>query len=127
MTRISNVGAKFDFAMRQGADLLLSLTFTNADGSPYDLTYSALSAQMRKLPGDISPAGVFSFASSVPTSGVTAMSMAASLTALVTCGPTLLDPLSQYIWDMEDKNTQTGIIWSPLQGVISVFREVTKP
>lgn len=126
MTAISNVGAQVNLSVRQGADFITQLTFTNPDGSAVDLTGCELVAQIRRNINDVTPAAAFTFAIAAPTTGIAVMSMAAAITATLVCGPAgLSDPLSQYVWDLELVNS-SGAISSPLYGNVQVFREVTR-
>jgi hypothetical protein len=114
-----------DLVIRQGADFLTTLTFTNPDASAVDLTGCRLAAQIRKKPRDVASVANFTFVVATPTTGVATMSMAAAVTATILCGDSLQDPASEYHWDLELTDS-LGKISSPLHGKVSVFREVTR-
>ena len=111
--------------VRQGADFITTLTFTNPDSSAVDLTGCTLHAQIRRNVADVTPAAAFSFVIAAPTTGVAVMSMAAAITATLVCGLSLSDALSQYVWDLELVSS-AGQVSSPLYGNVQVFREVTR-
>jgi len=123
---VSNIGAQVNLQLRQGANFSTTLTFTNPDSSPTDLTGCVLSAQIRRNPREqMQPVASFTLTIATPASGVAIMALPAAATAQLDCGDTLDDPASQYVWDLEFTNA-AGNVSSPLYGAVQIFREVTR-
>ncbi len=126
MSVVSNVGAQVDLRLRQGADFGTLLTFTNADGSPVDLTGCALAAQVRKGVGQAQLyASFYLTIETPPTLGLARMSLPAAQSALLPAVPDWLEEGSSYWWDLEMTDA-TGLISSPLYGKVFVLREITQ-
>jgi hypothetical protein len=124
MTVLSNVGTQTDLLIRQGADFLTTLTFTNPDTTPVNLTGCTLAAQLRRTPRAASVMATFALSITNPTGGIATMGLSAATTAALTCGDNATDSLSSYWWDLKLVDS-TGKISSPLNGNVQVFREIT--
>lgn len=124
MEILSNIGAQLNLAIAQNADFgPVTLTFTNADGTPVDLTGCNLAADLKKTPTGpvVEP---FTCTITSPTTGVATLYMSAATTASLPCGASLTDPASAYVWDLK-LTTGAAVISRPLWGNVTVWREVT--
>jgi len=123
---ISNLGARVDLQLRTDSDFKTQITFTNADGTPVNLTGCALAAQLRKLPQDLEPVASFVVAILAPaTGGLASLAMPAAVTALIPCGQSLMEEASRYAWDLQLIDA-TGAISAPLYGTVRIAAGVTR-
>lgn len=126
MSIVSNVGAKLDLRLRQGADFSTTLTFTNSDGSAVDLTGATLAAEIRKGPGMSELLASFVVAICIPaTLGTALMSLPAAVSALIPAVPDWLDEGASYWWDLELIDS-AGEISCPLYGKVFMLLEITR-
>ena len=125
MAQIGFKGAEVDLLVRQGATFLATLTITNPDTSPVNLTGMIFRAQIRKTFND--PVITASFVCTVLSApnGLLEIELPATVTAAIPAGATELDPISAYVWDLEAEES-SGRVVPYLYGVVRVFREVTK-
>ena len=124
---ISNIGAQVNMTLRHGADFQTTLTFTNPDGSPVNLTGCTLAAQIRQLPlAQIPPLAFFTcVVAADPTKGLATMSLPGIVSETLTVGASLTNPLSQYSWDLTLTDA-LGRVSCPLYGQVSFYRDVTR-
>jgi hypothetical protein len=125
MTPISNLPGRAPLDIQQGADLIRSFALTAA-GVAVDLTGSSLAAQLRKCALDPAVAASFVIVvNSPPTLGSGTLSIPASVTAKLLCGPTLIDEASRYWWDLKLTDSN-GLVTVLLSGEARVYRAVTR-
>src|SRR5450631_1003960 len=116
VNQVSNIGSQWNLVMRRGADFIVpSISFENADESAIDLTGCSFAAEMRTAGLAPTVAAQFTITLADLVGGVIGMSMAASVTNGLTCGETMFDPTSLYVWDMKMTDSN-GIVSTPLWG-----------
>lgn len=121
-TAIGSIGERQDLLIQKGADYSVTVTLSNPDGTPMDLTGSTVIAQMRKR-SDTDLVAAFTVVISNPTGGVFVFGLTHEQTTALVCGESLNEPKSQYVWGMKLQDVIGGI--TPLfYGVVSVAREV---
>jgi hypothetical protein len=126
MTTISNVGPDLDIDLQAGADFLSTLTFTDVNGSPIDLTGSAFAAQIRKHALDTVVVESFTVTIlSPPTGGIATLGMTAATSGAIVCGETQQAPQSKYVWDLKWTDS-AGEVSTPLGGAVIMNRQVTR-
>jgi len=99
----------------QGDDFIATVTVSNADGSPADLTGCTAKAQIRKDVADKQPSVATEFTTSVQSPVINI-----SLTHEQT-----LQLNGDYVWDLQITDG-SGAITTILAGGISVTQEVTR-
>lgn len=124
MQVLSNYGAQLNLAIAQGTDFgPVTLTFTNPDTTPLNLTGCTLAAALKSQP--LGPVvEPFTMTITDPTHGVATLFMPAATTAALTCGPSPFDVASVYQWDMKLTDA-SGDVSRPLWGTASVLRSIT--
>lgn len=126
MTTLGTKGEQLDILIRQGATFgLYTMTLTNPDTSPVNLTGCTIRAQVRKTYDAVDIAATFTCTVTTPASGIFTFEIPAAQTTLLTCGASETDEASQYVWDMEMVDS-SGRVIPLLYGNAAVFREVTK-
>lgn len=124
MPQIGKPPARVDLLLVQGDDYEFGFEIKDDEGNPVDLTGATLRAQVRKaptLPVLFEP----TFTSKVGSSSQRVMAVRGVDTAALAVGPTIKDPASKFVWDIELKDT-AGDTRTIAEGVISIYREVTK-
>lgn len=122
---ISNIGTHVDLDLRAGSDFKATIAFTNADGTPVDLTGTLLSAALRKYPLDETPVASFVVTVPTPAAGLATLSLTDEETAALPCGNTLRDDASRYHWDLKFVDA-AGNVSSPMFGRVRVAAGVTR-
>ena len=124
MPTLGSIGEKVDLLIKQGATFgqhILELTdpLTN---QPLNLLGASLRGTMRK---EFGGPVVATFATPIldAAGGKAGLSLDAITTAALTCGPTIKDPASQYVWDLEMTDTLARVI-PIMYGDVKVFRDV---
>lgn len=124
MATISNLGARQDLEIRQGATFLLAIALVQG-AVPVPLTGCTLRAQMRKTGKATTIAATFTVVVTSAPGGTFTLGLAAATTAALECGESLGEAASQYQWDLEVEDAGgvvTGLLW----GTVRVHREVTR-
>ena len=127
MAQVGTRGERLDLIVRQGATLgPHTVTLTNPNGTPVDLTGATIQGHVRKNPLD-SGAPVASFVITYVdrVAGKYSFEIAHTVTAAIPAGEFQNSPESMYQYDMELLDTAGRII--PLHyGDFINFREVTR-
>lgn len=120
---IGTIGEKQDLLIRQGADFSVTVTLENANATPMDLTGATVRAHMRKR-ADGALVKSFNVVVTDADNGEFTFGLSNAETALLTCGESLTEAASRYVWDMELQDS-LGRVTPLFYGVVSVFREVS--
>ena len=128
MSICSSIGSKGDclnLVIRQGSTFgPFTMTLTNPDESPMDLTGTSFDAHIRKyVNADVAVDIDVQITDAV--NGVIQFTIDSATTAALTCGNKETDLSSIYQWDMEMTDT-LGRIIPIVYGQVSVFREITR-
>ena len=122
---IGTIGDKVDLLIRQGATFgPYWVEMQDENGAPIDLTGCVVSASMRKNIDDAIPTAEFTIGYDY-LAGKFSYSLSKIVTAGITPGSTLKDPLGKYFWDCEitwADNTSSPLLY----GDVTVFREITR-
>jgi len=116
----------FDLIGKQGTTwgpLYIALTI---DGVAVDLAGYSVRGQMRKKMSSAMPEAGLLFTIEDEPGGIIAMSMAAEDNAKLSCGPTVKDAASIYVWDMEIYKDSPPEVSRPLGGKIYIDPEVSR-
>lgn len=125
MASIGNFGANLDLNIKQGSTFSATVTVTNPDSSPVNLTGSSLRAQIRKLALDTAVVAQFVMQIVDAVNGVFTMTLSDTDTAAIITGEQLASTASKFVWDLEMVDSAGRVI--PLMyGDVKVFREVTR-
>jgi hypothetical protein len=125
MPTISNVGPDLDLELQAGADFLSTLTFTDVNGAPVDLTGSVFAAEIRKHALDTVVVEAFTLTLVTPTAGIVTMGLSAATSAQILCGETEQLAQSKYVWDLKWTDS-AGEISTPVGGIVTMNRQVTR-
>ena len=126
MTTVSNIGARVDLQIRQGADFISTLTFTTATGTPVDLTGCALAAQIRSSATAAVLLATFTVTiEAPPTAGIATLQLPNAQSAAIPTVPNWADESACCWWDLELTDA-AGNISSPLYGKVNVMPEITQ-
>lgn len=117
---VGTIGDELHLLIKQGSTFTLDFTFTGVD-----LTGCTVRGQIRKTAQDATIAASFVYTAITPASGIFKMEISDENTALITCGDTVDDAASQYVWDMELEDS-AGRVTPTHYGNVKVFREVTR-
>lgn len=123
---IGSKGAELDIVIRQGATFgPMTITLTNPDTTPVNLTGSTITAKVRKYPGDNTSLGISGvIVLTNPSGGVFTWKFNADDTAtLVADDESEEAPGSIYQYDLELEDS-SGSILPLLYGKAKVFRDV---
>lgn len=124
---VSNIGAVVNLAIAQATDFgPVTLTFTNPDGTPVDLTGVTLAADLALPATPRTPVATFTLTiTSPPTAGIALMSMPDATTATLSAQAYPGDTSQgNYVWDLK-MTSAGGLVSRPLYGQVTVWREVT--
>ena len=98
---VSNLGGDINWNVAQGTDFgPVTLTFTNPDNTPLNLTGCTLTSDIRKLPGGPIVANATVTITNA-TGGIATYLIPHAVTAALTAGANLNDPASLYLWDLK--------------------------
>jgi hypothetical protein len=116
-SEVGNIGTCVPLQIRVGADFSCLLTFTNPDGTPTDLTGSALAAQLW-INGLL--AGTFTVLSTVPTLGTAELSLPAAVSLALPPVPLFPNEITAPRWVLALRDA-SGEISSLLYGPVELF------
>lgn len=120
-TPITNVGTRVDLAVQVGADFLMTVSFTTAEGLAVDLTGSVIAAQIRRHALDTNIIATFGVA--IDPAGSASLTLDHSLD--LPCGENPTDAQSRFVWDLKWTDS-TGNVSTPVGGAVTVNRAVTR-
>lgn len=110
------MATKTNLIIDQGANFVTSLTVTDNDGLPLDLTNYTGAAQMRKhYTSTTSTAFVVTLGG---VNGTVSLSLTANASANLAAG--------RYVYDVELTNTSSGIVSRIIEGIVTVTPNVTR-
>ena len=126
MTTLGYIGEKFDLLIKQGSTLgPFSITLSNPDNTPVNLTGAAVRAHLRKRALDSDKVADLQVAMVDAAAGKFQFGMSDEATANIPAGETLKDAASIYVWDMKLEDA-SGRVLPLYYGDCKVFREVTR-
>ena len=102
--------------LEQGSDYSTSITLTDVNGDPYDLTNYTAKSQVKKSYYSSNTTANFVITINDPTSGVVAISLDSANTANIAAG--------RYVYDVLIKNSSNNIT-RVLEGIVNVLPQVT--
>ena len=102
--------------LEQGSDFSTSITLTDVNGDPYDLTDYTAKSQVKKSYYSSNTTANFVITISDPTSGVVGISLDSANTANIAAG--------RYVYDVLIKNSSNNIT-RVLEGIVNVLPQVT--
>ena len=102
--------------LEQGSDYSTSITLTDVNGDPYDLTNYTAKSQVKKSYYSSNTKANFVITISDPTSGVVSISLDSANTANIAAG--------RYVYDVLIKNSSNNIT-RVLEGIVNVLPQVT--
>ena len=108
--------ARADLSLYQGDTYKATVTVTNEDGSPADLTGYSAEAQLRTDVADKAPTVVADMTAAIRAPNFVDLSLASSITDSLT---------GRYAWDLQ-LVSGTGEITTVLAGKVLVTQEVTR-
>lgn len=123
--RIGNLGSKLNLDIRQGGTFSATVTLTNPDATPVDLTGATVRGQLRKTALDAAVVATFDVTITDAVNGVFEYGLTDEDTAGITAGEQPTEDASLYVWDMELEDT-LGRVTPLFYGTATVLREVTR-
>lgn len=105
---------KANIVIDQGASFSSSITVTDDEGVPVDLTGYTGTAQMRK---HYTSSNSVSFAVAVSNAGIIALSLTANQTANIAAG--------RYVYDVEVTDTN-NLVYRIVEGIVTLTPQVTR-
>lgn len=109
----------------QGKTWQLELTISDDNDTPINITDWQIRGHIRKTYKSTDKTAEWVCQITDATNGKVKISLPATLTATISCGATINDPASQYVYDIEAE-TPDGIVIELLRGRLLVKYEVTK-
>ena len=122
---LGSVGEEYDLLIRQGQTYALEVTLEKENGDAYDLTGCSVQAHVRRRARDTALVVAPTCTVTDAATGKFRLSLTATQTAALTCGDTLYDASSQYVYDVELVAADTSIV-PVMWGKVRVHREVTR-
>lgn len=118
---VGSIGAELALLIKQGSDFIVEIDLTDDNDVPINTALYDAVANLRKKP--FAPS-VVTFTCTFPSTGRLRITLDRSVTATLTCGDSLDDDASLYVWDCElvaksDSNTIPAFF-----GDASVFRNI---
>jgi len=107
----------YNIAVDQGSDFTTTMNLTNDDGVNRDITSYTARGQLKRSFSSTSNVA-FTTAISNPTGGEVVISLSNAKTANLKYG--------RYVYDVELVSTGTGNVERILEGIVTVYPEVTK-
>ena len=102
--------------LEQGSDFNTSITLSDVNGDPYNLTDYTAKSQVKKSYYSSNTTANFIITISDPALGIIAMSLDSANTANITAG--------RYVYDVIIKNSSNNIT-RVLEGIVNVLPQVT--
>ncbi len=126
MPLISNIGTQVDLQVVSGTDWSTTITLSNANGTPLDLTGCSVSSAVKKTPlSSLIALALTTVIAANPTTGIITLSVAYAVNNL-DGGLSLTDPNAQYVWDIRLVDS-LGHVSRPIWGNFYVWAAVTPP
>ena len=102
--------------LEQGSDYNTSITLTDVNGDPYDLTDYAAKSQIKKSYYSTNASADFVITINEPASGIIIFSLDSANTANISAG--------RYVYDVIIKNSSNNVT-RVLEGIVNVLPQVT--
>lgn len=124
MLELGFIGEELNLSMVQGADFgPITVTMTNPDTTPVDLTGSTIRGQIRTTYGK--HLANLSVEIDNPSSGVYTFGVPAASTLKLPAGLELDSADSVHVWDLESVNS-SGVVMPLYYGKVTVRKRATK-
>lgn len=123
---IGFLGEEYNLLIRQGATFgPVTVTMTNPDTTPVDLTGCTIRGKIRKKALDVAVVATFTVTITDAPNGEYQFLLTDEITSAIEAGEYASSSASKYVWDLEMEDT-LGKVLPLYYGAVTVLREVTR-